>query len=136
MTVREAKKELRPIKEMASDIKAVELEIERLMTVATKMTPNYDPVGSSSHQNKIEEAVIKMNDYKSRLTDIVLESLEKKNECLNKLENVQPKSLRKILLLYYFNDMTIEKVAETIDRSPRWTYEMYKTALEEYAKKN
>lgn len=135
MTIREAKRELKPIKEMASDIKAVELEIERLMTVATKMTPNYEPVGSSSQNNKLEEAVIKMNEYKSRLTKMVLESLDRKNECLNKLENVKPSS-RKILLLYYFNDMTIEKVAEMIDKSPRWTYDRYKTALEEYAKKN
>ena len=136
MTRKEAKRELRPIKDMESDIKACELEIERLMTVATKMTPNYDPVGSSSHNNKIEEAVIKMNEYKSSLTTMVVDALEKKTECLNKLQKVEPASLRKILLLYYFHDMTIEKVAESIGKSPRWTYEMYITALDEYAKKN
>ena len=135
MTIREAKRELKPIKEMSSDIKAIELELERLMTVATKMTPNYAPVGSNSHNNKLEEAVIKMNDYKSRLTEMVIENLDRKNECLNKLENVKP-SLRKVLILYYFNDMTIEKVAESIGKSPRWTYDLFKDALEEYAEKN
>ena len=134
MTRREAKRELRPIKEMESDIKAVELEIERLMTVATKMTPSYGEKGSSSHKNKLEEAVIKINDYKSRLTRLVTDSLDRKNACLTKVEKIEPVSLRKILILYYFHDMTLEKVAETIGKSPRWTYTMFLTALDEYAK--
>ena len=56
MTWEEAKKELRPIKEMEADIRSVELEIERLMTVATKMTPNYEGAKVlGDHKNKIEE---------------------------------------------------------------------------------
>ena len=134
MTRREAKKELKPIKEMESDIRAVELEIERLMTLATKMTPNYNPIGSSGTTNKVEEAVIKIEDYKSRLTTLVMESLVRKNECLNKVAKIEPASLRKILLLYYFHNLTLEKTAEVIGKSPRWTYEMYLTALDEYCK--
>ena len=134
MTRKEAKRELRPIKEMEKDIKAVELEIERLMTVATKMTPNYSPMGSPSHKNRVEEAVVQMNEYKSRLTGLVKEALIEKNRCLNKVSQIQPASLRKILILYYFQNMTLEDVAETIGKSPRWTYTMYLTALDEYAK--
>ena len=134
MTRNEAQKELRPINEMESDIRAVELEIERLMTVATKMTPNYDPIGSGSQNNKLEEAVIKINDYKTRLTNLIMESLVHKNECLNKVQKIEPASLRKILILYYFHNMTLEKTAELIGKSPRWTYTMFVTALDEYAK--
>jgi hypothetical protein len=134
MTRKEAKRELRPIKEMESDIRAVELEIERLMTVATKMTPNYNPIGSASGNNKLEEAVIKIDEYKSRLTNLIMESLVRKNECLNKVAKIEPASLRKILLLYYFHNLTLEKTAEIIGKSPRWTYEMYLTALDEYCK--
>ena len=134
MTREEAKRELWPIKDTESDIRAVELELERLMAVATKMTPNYSPVGSSGTNNKMEEAVIKIEEYKSRLTTLVMESLVKKNECLNKVQKIEPTSLRKILLLYYFHNLTLEKTAEVIGKSPRWTYEMYLTALDEYCK--
>ena len=134
MTRREAKRELRPIKEMESDIRAVELEIERLMTVATKMTPNYNPIGSGGSGNRVEEAIIKVDEYRSRLTNLIMESLVKKNECLNKVSKIEPASLRKILILYYFHNLTLEKVAELIGKSPRWTYEMYLTALDEYCK--
>ena len=58
MTRREAKKELTPLKDMAKDIKAVEDEIERLMTVATKMTATYDPINvTGTPKNKMEEAI-------------------------------------------------------------------------------
>lgn len=134
MTRREAKQELRPIKDMESDIRSVEQEIERLMTVATKMTPNYGPSGSPSHKNKLEEAIVQIEDYRLRLTSLVRDSLDKKNRCLNKVAQIQPASLRKILILYYFQDMTLEKVAEAIDKSPRWTYTMFNVALDEYAK--
>lgn len=134
MTRKEAKNELRPIKDMESDIRTIELEIERLMTVATKMTPNYNPVGGSSQKNKIEEAVIKIEEYKTRLTKMTLKSLDYKNECLNKIMRINPTSLQKFLILYYFQGMTIEEMAEVIDKTPRWTYELFCTALDEYSK--
>ena len=135
MTRSEAKKELRPIKDLDSEIRSIELEIERLMAVATKMTANYDPMNvSSTPKNKLEEATIKIDEYRRRLSRMVLKSLDYRNKCMDKIEKMETPSLRKILLLYFFQDKTIEQTAETIDRSVRWTYEMYATALDEYAK--
>jgi len=135
MTVKEAKKELRPIKEMEKDIRSVEEEIERLMAVATKMTANYDGINvQGSPTNKMEEAVIKIEKYRSKLSALVLKHLDYKNRCLNKVEQIQPKSLQKLLIYYYFQDLTLEQTAEKIDRSYQWTYTMFITALEEYAK--
>ena len=134
MTREEAKNELRPIKEISKDIESVELEIERLMAVAMKMTPNYDPnLGSPSYHNKIEEALIKVEEYRSRLQHLVLKSLDYKNRCLNKISQVEP-TLRTVLILYYFQDLTLEKTAEKLDHSYQWTYELYCSALDEYAK--
>jgi hypothetical protein len=135
MTRKEAKNELRPIKDMEHDIRAVELEIERLMTVATKMTPNYDSDSlSGAYHNKIEEAVVKIEEYRTRLSALLLKSLDYKNNCLNKIRAIEPASLQKFLIYYYFQGMTIEKIAENIDKTPRWTYELFCTALDEYAK--
>lgn len=135
MTRKEAKRELRPIKDMDSEIRSIELEIERLMAVATKMTTNYDGNKvTGTPKNKIEEAVVKLEEYRGRLSRMLLKSLDYRNMCLNKIEKIEPASLRKILLIYYFQDKTIEQTAEEIDRSVRWTYEMYSSALDEYAK--
>lgn len=134
MTRREAKKELTPLKDMAKDIKAVEDEIERLMTVATKMTTTYDPINvTGTPKNKMEEAIIKLEDYKGRLSNLVLEDLAYKNKCLDKVYQIEPKSLQKLLIYYYFQNYTIEKTAELLDKSPRWTYEMLMTALDKYS---
>lgn len=134
MTRKEAKRELRPIKDMDSDIRSIEMEIERLMAVATKMTANYDPMNvSSTPNNKMEEAILKIEEYRSRLSKMLLKSLDYRNACLNKIEQIEPASLQKILVLYYFQDKTIEQTAEAINHSVRWTYDMYTTALDKYA---
>lgn len=134
MTRKEAKNELRPIKDMEKDIASVELEIERLMAIATKMTPNYDADKiSTTQKNKIEEAVIKMEEYRSRLTRMVVKNLDYKNRCLNKIQLIEPK-YQKYLIYYYFQGRTVEEIAEMIDKTPRWTYELFCIALDEYAK--
>ena len=133
MTVDEAKKELRQIKDMEKDIRSVELEIERLMTVATKMTPGYDVVGSSGwHKDKIAEALIKIEEYRGRLANLVIESIDLKSRCLDKVNRISPKTLRTVLIYYYFMDHTLEKTAELMEKSYQWTYTIYTTALEKY----
>lgn len=134
MTREEAKRELRPIKEMESRIRSIEEEIERLMTVATKMTPNYDGnkvIGSP--KNKIEEATIKIEEYRSKLSKLLLDSLDYKNQCLNKVEKIEIGTLRTILILYYFQNKTLEQAAEEMNKSYRWTYDIFTAALDEYA---
>jgi hypothetical protein len=63
----------------------------------------------------------------------VIEDLEYKNKCLDKVEKIEPRSLQKILIYYYFQNYTLEKTAEMIGKSVRWTYEMYLTALDKYS---
>jgi len=134
MTRKEAKRELKPIKDMEKDIRSVELEIERLMAVATKMTTNYDGINiQASPKNKIEETMVKVEEYRSRLSNMLLRHLEYKNKCMMKVSQIQPPSLRKILIYYYFQDKTLEQTAELIDKSPRWTHDMYDTALDKYS---
>lgn len=133
MTREEAKKELHVLKEMSKDIKAIEDEIERLMAVATKMTAAYDATPSGIQKSKIEEVLVKLEDYRSRLTNQMLDCLEYRTRCLAKLEQIEPKSLQKVLRYYYFQDFTLEKTAEYMNRSYQWTYEMFLSALDKYA---
>lgn len=135
MTRKEAKRELRPIKNTEKDIKSIELEIERLMAIATRMTTNLNGINvQGSPTNKIEEALIKVEEYRVRLSKILLQHLDYKNKCLNKVSQIQPASLRKVLIYYYFQDKTLEQTAEIINKSERYTHTMFDAALDEYCK--
>jgi hypothetical protein len=134
MTREEAKKELKPIKEMEADIRSVELEIERLMTIATKMTPNYEGSVQGSGGNRTEDAIIKIEEYRGRLSKLLQESLDYKAKCLNKVEKIYPRTLRTVLMFYYFSNNTMERTAELINHSYQWTYSMFQSALDEYCK--
>lgn len=134
MTREEAKKELHVLKEMSKDIKSIEDEIERLLTVATKMTTSYEIVPSSgTPKNKIEEALVKLEDYRGRLTNQILRCLNYRAMCQEKLEKIEPASLQKVLRYYYFQDFTLEKTAELLDKSYQWTYERFLSALDKYS---
>jgi len=136
MTRKEAKNELRPIRDMEADIKSVMLEIERLDAIRTKMTPTYDANKVSGTQsNKIEEATIKILEYRERLASLTTERLDYVVRCTEKIDKIEPASLRMFLRFYYFDGLTIERISEIIDRTPRWTYELFCSALDEYAKK-
>jgi len=133
MTREEAKKELRFLKTLDVDIRAAEQEIERLMTVATKMTTNYDPVNiSGTPRNKLEDVIIKMDAYKANLDKYLLNYLDRKNECLNKVQKIEIGTLRSILIYYYFQNKTLEQTAEEINKSYQWTYELFQDALDAY----
>ena len=135
MTKKEAKAELQTLKYIDSRIKSIELDIERIEAIATKMTPSYDGINTSGgHKNKIEEALIKKEEYKSRLAHWMIKELEYKDRCLTKVRKIQPESLQQFLLFYYFDGLTIERISEIINKTPRWTYELFSTAIEEYAK--
>lgn len=132
--MKEAKNELKPIKDIEARIKTTELEIERLMAVATKMTPSYNAdKPTNSYHNRIEEAIIKIEEYRGKLSRQVLRSLDYKKRCMSKIERIEPESLQKFLVLYYFQGKTIEQISEIVDKTPRWTYELFKTALDKYA---
>lgn len=135
MTRKEAKNELRPIKDMEAEIKSVMLEIERLDAVRTKMTPTYDANKvSGTMSNKIEDATIKILEYRERLAKITTDKINYMERCINKIDQIEPASLRMFLRFYYFDGLTIERISEIIDRTPRWTYELFCSALDEYAK--
>lgn len=135
MTQEEARRELRIVKDMERDIRAVELEIERLMALATKMTPSYDPNHvQTGKNNRIEDALIQVEKYRERLSHLLLESVDYKNRCLNRVAKIRPKSLQSVLIYYYFQDNTLEKTAELLGKSYQWTYTIFTTALDEYSK--
>lgn len=135
MTIQEAKKELHIIKEIQKDIESVEEELEKYRSMATRMTTDFDKISvQTSARNRLEEAVIKIEDYTNRLSVLLVEMLDYKQRCLSIVEKIEPPSLRRVLLVYYFANNTLERTAEIVGHSYQWTYDIFSSALEEYCK--
>jgi hypothetical protein len=134
MTREEAKIELWHVKEMKRSTEPIEQEIERIRTLATKMTVAYDTINTGTHKSKIEDAVVKLEEYWDKLSAMVQRDVDYKNRCLDKIEQIKTRTLREILVYYFFMNFTLEMTAEMIGKSYQWTYELYKSALDEYCK--
>ena len=97
------------------------------------MTTNYDPINiSGTPRNKLEDVIIKMDEYKANLSKYLLSYLDHKNQCLNKVQKIETGTLRSILIYYYFQNYTLEQTAEAINKSYQWTYELFQDALDAY----
>ena len=72
--------------------------------------------------------------YREQLEDMRADLIEQKNKCISKVGKIEPDNLRTVLLLYYFQNNTLERTAEIIGKSYQWTYELFKSALKEYCK--
>lgn len=135
MTIQEAKKELMVIKTYQKDIESVEEEIEKYRAIATRMTQSFDSISvQTSPRNRLEESLIKIEEYTSRLSKILIELLEYKEKCLAVVERIELPTLRTVLLNYFFANNTLERTAEKMGHSYQWTYDLYVSALEEYCK--
>lgn len=135
MTVKEAKNELMVLKTYAKDLESVEEELEKYRTIATKMTQSFEPINvQTTAKNRLEEAVIKIEDYTSRLSKLVLELMDYKARCLEIVEQIKLPTLRSVLINYFFLNNTLERTAEKMGHSYQWTYDLYVSALEEYCK--
>ena len=75
---------------------------------------------------------MEIEEYRGRLSSLLIEHVKYKNRCLEKVRKIEPVNLQKVLIYYYFNDFTLEKTAEVLDRSYQGTYKMFTTALKKY----
>lgn len=133
MTIQQAKMELKEIKVLQADIDVVNEEIEMLYGTITRMTSSLDKLGvQSSSQNRLEETLIKIDKYRTRLQKLVGEMISHKEKCLAIVEKIEPKTLRTILMYYYFQNHTLEQTAEYLNHSYQWTYDLFTSALEKY----
>lgn len=84
--------------------------------------------------SRVEEAVIQIEEYRDKLSKAILEDMKYKNRCLEKVRRIEPSSLQKILIIYYFQNKTLSQTAEEIGKSDRWTRTMFQEAVDKYSK--
>lgn len=107
--------------------------LEELESIATRITPLYGGEGGGGrHQSgdeKMQNAVDKIIDAKSRVSD-ELEMLEAtEREVVKTIDSVENKTLRTLLYERYINDKTFELIAVKLNYSWRQTIRLHGTAL-------
>ena len=88
--------------------------LEKLQSMATRITPNYGGEGGGSHQSgdeKLVDAVSKIIEAKNRVSD-ELEMLEAtEHEVIETINNVEDSTLSMLLYERYINGKTFEAIA-------------------------
>lgn len=111
--------------------------LEKLQSMATRITPNYGGESGGSHQSgdeKLVDAVSKIIEAKSRVSD-ELEMLEAtEHEVIETINSVQDNILKVLLYERYINCKTFERIAVFINYSWRQTIRLHGVALNEVKK--
>ena len=106
--------------------------LEKLQSMATRVTPNYSVEGGGSHQSgdeKLIDAVSKIIEAKNRVSD-ELEMLEAtEREVIETINKVQDRTLSTLLYERYINGKSFEKIAVIMNYSYRQTTRLHGTAL-------
>ena len=111
--------------------------LEKLQSMATRITPNYGGEGGGSHQSgdeKLVDAVSKIIEAKNRVSD-ELEMLEAtEHEVIETINSVQDNILKVLLYERYINCKTFERIAVFMNYSWRQTVRLHGAALNEVKK--
>lgn len=94
--------------------------LEKLQSMATRITPNYGGESSGSHQSgdeKLVDAVSKIIEAKNRVSD-ELEMLEAtEREIVKTIDSVTDNALNTLLYKRYINGKTFEQIAVEMNYS-------------------
>jgi hypothetical protein len=129
-----AKEYLRQLKMLDCLIKAKELEKERLMALAGKVSVSLSEKVQGGSGGGTENAIIDSVDLEKEITaDIkkLVELLEEARGFINKLDNERYKA---VLSMRYISDMTFEMIADTMHYSLGTIHNLHARGLKEFDK--
>lgn len=131
------KEYLQQYRQAAMRAEAAMEHLEKLQSMATRITPNYGGEGGGSHQSgdeKLVDAVSKIIEAKSRVSD-ELEMLEAtEHEVIETINSVHDNILKVLLYERYINCKTFERIAVFMNYSWRQTVRLHGAALNEVKK--
>lgn len=84
----------------------------------------------SSNGNSVEYKFVNLADYEYLIDKKIDELFACKMEILKVINKVKNNQYRTLLVAYYINCKSFEKIAEEMDYSTRWIHTLHKRALE------
>jgi len=131
------KQHLRQIKQLDSMIDAKYEQIERLRTIATRVTTEYKHTkqkGGSKRYDKMADVVCKIVDMEKEINHRIDNLIDLKSSVQKQIDVIQNTDYQLLLTLRYLNYKNWEDIASTMGFTERWIYIMHGRALIEFQK--
>ena len=132
----EALKLLRGIRSMTHLINELQEQVTRLYTSLTSTTIRLKEldVQTSGDDDPLGNKMSDIVEYQYQIVEYQRQLSAKRKLALDIVKTMELK-YQPYILTRYFNDKTIEQIAEEQDKSYRWTWEMLHEAEEEFIEK-
>lgn len=131
MTNKEKKAYLSRYKKIDNEINQLILERDEMMSLATKITPNYSDMPSShSSGDKVQLSVERMMYYEAALNQKIDELYEIKTDIERAIHTVKDSNLMVLLRYRYINGCTWEDIALRMSYSYMHTCRLHAKALD------
>ena len=125
-----AKEYLEQYRRLDNDIKIKKEQLDRLRELAEYVSPSGSGSRSGGHSDKVGRAVAKLVDAENELDREIVRLLDLKREIEGVIAKVDDPVLEQLLTLKYINCMmSLEQVAEALNKSWRHTVRLHNTAL-------
>lgn len=95
----------------------------------------YDKVGSSGNgmTSQVEEIAVELEHLNHQKKQLIQKYAKKKAEIYHILNKMQTPEHVKVLLMFYSENLSGDKVAERMNYSRTWVYRVRRRAIEEFA---
>lgn len=122
---------LNQVKMCDKKIKNKMLEKEQWFTLATKTTCPSDGerVQSSGNPDKMSNAVARMIEVDKEINRMIDSFVNLKQEVIRTIEQIDDSKLYDILHMIYIQYMKPSEVADVLNYSYQWTYELHNRAI-------
>lgn len=129
----EGLKLLREIKHINMMIEKLQEQIDEIYTILTSTTvkPKDVNVQTSGASDPMADRMIKILEYQEDIQNYQFKLIEKKKIALSVIKQMEIES-QQVVVLKYFNGMTIEQIAEHIGYTSRWAWEKVHDAEREF----
>jgi DNA-directed RNA polymerase specialized sigma subunit len=132
----DAKQFLRQIRQLDQEINSKLEEVEKLRSLAEKMTStlSHDNVSQSGCGDRVSEVVAKIVDLDREITRSVDRMIDLKDKAIRLINQLDEPNHRLVLILRYINGYTWEQIAVKMGYVFQWVHVLHGRALREFAK--
>ena len=129
-----AKEYLRQLKTLDCLIKAKELEKERLMALAGKVSVSLSEKVQGGSGGSMEDTIIKATELGEQINADIDKLVSLRNEARGLIDKLDNNNFKTILSMYYISNVTFRQIAKHMNYSIGGVFKMHGHALKDFGK--
>lgn len=112
------------------EVRRLEGELERVISLAERVSPSYAPAPGGGSGNRIAKAVERLVDARERLAAEVVRCEAQQAQAMALMESVADVKLRLVLQYRYCDGMRWEEIAQRLHYDPRHVRRLHDEGIE------